>query len=228
MKFLDWCEQHKVLLAVYPPHSTHRLQPLDVGIFAPLASHYSQTLDDLVRTSEGHTSISKRNFFSLFWLAFEEAFTKKNIASAWADTGIWPFDPQKVLKSFPEAQKAETRSQRSTRRSSDSPPSVYNSPSKTKRLRSMLNINSAHSDNKTRKTLERLSDTVLGLSAKLVLSDLRVKHLSESLHEEEGRKKKRRKVIDELRATGPSEMLFMSPSRIQKTRDIALSREVEK
>ncbi len=25
MKFLDWCEQNKVLVALYPPHSTHRL-----------------------------------------------------------------------------------------------------------------------------------------------------------------------------------------------------------
>jgi hypothetical protein len=82
MKFLDWCEQHKVLLAVYPPHSTHRLQPLDVGIFALLASYYSQALDDLVRKLEGHTSISKRDFFSIFWLAFREAFTKENIMSA--------------------------------------------------------------------------------------------------------------------------------------------------
>lgn len=92
----------------------------------------------------------------------------------------------------------------------------------------MLNVNSAHSDNKTRKTLERLSDTVLGLSAKLVFSNLRVKHLGGSLHGKEGRKKKRRKVVDELRASGPSEMLFMSPSKIQKTRDIALSIEEDK
>jgi hypothetical protein len=81
----------------------------------------------------------------------------------------------------------------------------------------MLNVDSARSDNKTQKTLERLSDTVLGHSAKLVLSDLKVKHLSESLHKEEGRKRKRRKVVGELRASGPSETLFMSPSKIQKT-----------
>jgi membrane protein involved in colicin uptake len=92
----------------------------------------------------------------------------------------------------------------------------------------MLNVDSAHRANKTRETLERLSDTVLGLSAKLVLSNLRVKHFSESLREEEGRKKRRRKVVHELRASGPSEVLFMSPSEIQKTRDIAVSREVEK
>jgi hypothetical protein len=119
MKFLHWCEQHKVLLAIYPPHSTHRLQPLDVGIFAPLASHYSQALDDLVRKSEGHTSISKRDFFSIFWPAFREAFTKENIVSAWSNTGIWPFDPQKVLDPFPRPMKlrpgpSEARNARAT------------------------------------------------------------------------------------------------------------------
>jgi hypothetical protein len=106
MKFLDWCEKHKTLLAVYPPHSTHRLQPLDVSVFAHLATYYSQALDDSIRKSEGRTSISKRDFFSLLWSAFEQAFTKKNMASAWSSTGIWPFDPQKVLKSL----EAKTRS----------------------------------------------------------------------------------------------------------------------
>ena len=92
----------------------------------------------------------------------------------------------------------------------------------------MLSVDSARSDEKTQTTLERLSDTVLGLSAKLVLSNLRVKHLSESLHKQEERKKRKRKVIEELRASGSSETLFMSPSKIQKTRDIASSREQEK
>ena len=228
MKFLEWCEQHKILLAVYPPHSTHRLQPLDVGVFAPLASYYSQALDESVRKSEGRTAISKRDFFSLFWSAFEKALTKKNISSAWSNTGIWPFDPHKVLGSFPVAQAAKTRSQRSTQRSSDSPPSIYDSPSKTKRLRNILNVSSAKSDKKTQKTLERLSDTVLGLSAKLVLSNLEVKHLSETLNDEKKRKKRKRRFVEDLRASGPSGALFMSPSKIQKTRDIALSKEREK
>ena len=61
-----------------------------------------------------------------------------------------------------------------------------------------------------------------------MLSNLRIKHLSESLHEEVGREKKRRKIVDELRASGPSKTLFMSPSKIQKTRDITSSRELEK
>lgn len=83
MKFLNWCESRRVLVAIYPPHSTHRLQPLDVGMFAPLSSYYSQGLDDLIRRSEGHTRLSKRDLFSIFWPAFEKAFTTKNIASSW-------------------------------------------------------------------------------------------------------------------------------------------------
>ncbi|KAF1828973.1 hypothetical protein BDW02DRAFT_651685 [Decorospora gaudefroyi] len=31
MDFIEYCEAHKILLAVFPPHSTHTLQPLDVG-----------------------------------------------------------------------------------------------------------------------------------------------------------------------------------------------------
>ena len=41
MRFLTWCEQHKVLIAVYLPYLTHRLQPLDVSLFNPLTNYYS-------------------------------------------------------------------------------------------------------------------------------------------------------------------------------------------
>jgi hypothetical protein len=41
LKFLTWCEQHRVIVGVYLPHSTHRLQPLDVSLFSPLATFYT-------------------------------------------------------------------------------------------------------------------------------------------------------------------------------------------
>ncbi|PNS20972.1 Cell wall biosynthesis/cell cycle regulator smi1 [Sphaceloma murrayae] len=53
LKFLEWAQQHKLLVAVYPPHSTHTLQPLDVGCLAPLATYYSQLLEQQTRLSEG-------------------------------------------------------------------------------------------------------------------------------------------------------------------------------
>lgn len=33
MAFVDWADQHGIILLILPPHTTHRLQPLDVGFF---------------------------------------------------------------------------------------------------------------------------------------------------------------------------------------------------
>ena len=47
--------------------------------------------------SMGRVSITKRLFYPMFRAAFAESFTEKNIESAFEKTGIWPFDPKKVL-----------------------------------------------------------------------------------------------------------------------------------
>jgi hypothetical protein len=41
---LAFCQKalaSNILVCVYPPHTTHRLQPLDVSVFRPLAHYYS-------------------------------------------------------------------------------------------------------------------------------------------------------------------------------------------
>jgi hypothetical protein len=39
--FIEYCDQNRIILMVYPPHSIHTLQPLDVVMFKPLSSAYS-------------------------------------------------------------------------------------------------------------------------------------------------------------------------------------------
>jgi hypothetical protein len=41
MRFINYCDQNRILLAILPPHSTYRLQSLDIGLFAPLAQYYT-------------------------------------------------------------------------------------------------------------------------------------------------------------------------------------------
>lgn len=36
--FLDYCDKNRILVMIFPPHSTHRLQPLDVVCFSPLSA----------------------------------------------------------------------------------------------------------------------------------------------------------------------------------------------
>lgn len=59
-EFIQFCETHKIELFCIPPHTTHILQPLDVGLFGPLQRHYSHGIEQHARVSE--ESINKANF----------------------------------------------------------------------------------------------------------------------------------------------------------------------
>jgi hypothetical protein len=97
MNFLNWCDKHRILLAVYPPHTTYRLQLLDVSLFLPLATNYSQSLEQFSQQTEGYSGLSKRDFFILFWPAYIKAFTASNIDSRWRKTGLFLLNPDVVL-----------------------------------------------------------------------------------------------------------------------------------
>jgi hypothetical protein len=66
MRFLNWCNDNCVYVAMYPSHSTHRLQPLDVSCFSPLAIRYSQNLDQWIAKHGGIITLNQSNFYSLF------------------------------------------------------------------------------------------------------------------------------------------------------------------
>ena len=68
-EFLEYCHRHKILLGIYPPHSTHTLQPLDVVMFKPLSTAYSKELTTYLHNGQGLAGIKKGDFFHLFWKA---------------------------------------------------------------------------------------------------------------------------------------------------------------
>ena len=41
LPFIEYADTNRILLAVFPPHSTHRLQPLDIRLYSPLTIYYS-------------------------------------------------------------------------------------------------------------------------------------------------------------------------------------------
>ena len=88
------------MLAVYPPHSTHTLQPLDVVCFKPLAQNYSNQLTNHLHKSQGLVPAKKGDFFRLFWAAWVKTFTKKLIHSAFKSTGLSPWGPNVILSKF--------------------------------------------------------------------------------------------------------------------------------
>jgi DDE superfamily endonuclease len=69
MAFLKLADSLRILILVLSPHTTHRLQPLDVGLFGPLAKAYTKRLDVYTYKGLGWISMTKR----LFWPLFRDA-----------------------------------------------------------------------------------------------------------------------------------------------------------
>jgi len=78
-----------------PPHSSHLLQPLDVGCFSPLKRAYSREIESLIRHQINH--ITKLEFLPAFKAAFDRSFTTANICSAFRGAGLVPLQPDAVL-----------------------------------------------------------------------------------------------------------------------------------
>ena len=97
MAFITKAADYNILVVVFPPHSTHRLQPLDVSVFSPLAQAYSQGLDEFIASSRGFSRMTKRLFWSIFWPAWQKAVKYETITSGFTKTGIYPFNPAIVL-----------------------------------------------------------------------------------------------------------------------------------
>jgi hypothetical protein len=100
LSFIDYCDKNRILLATYPPHSTHTLQPLDVSLFKPLSSAYTAELTDFMYNCQGICSITKRDFYRLFNKAWGIAFQENTIRKAFEVTGISPLNPEAILKRF--------------------------------------------------------------------------------------------------------------------------------
>lgn len=78
-----------------PPHSSHLLQPLDVGCFSALKRSYGRLVEQKMGVGVNH--IDKHDFLPLYQQARLEALHKRNIRSGFAATGLVPFDPDRVL-----------------------------------------------------------------------------------------------------------------------------------
>jgi hypothetical protein len=94
-EFELYCQKSNIITLCMPPHSSHYLQPLDVGCFGPLKQAYGRQVEDLMRTHITH--ISKLEFLCAFREAFFTSMTEKNIQGGFIGAGLIPYDPQRVL-----------------------------------------------------------------------------------------------------------------------------------
>jgi hypothetical protein len=93
--FQIYCEENNIITLCMPPHSSHLLQPLDIGCFGLLKKAYGREIEHLIRCSVTH--ISKTEFFPAFYAAFQLTMTEANIKGGFRGAGLVPFDPEVVI-----------------------------------------------------------------------------------------------------------------------------------
>ncbi|EED12682.1 pogo transposable element, putative [Talaromyces stipitatus ATCC 10500] len=209
MKFIEYCDSNRILLAIFPAHATHTLQPLDVALFSPLSNAYTKQLDDFIRDSQGFTRLTKRDFFRLFWASWNEVFISKNINSAFRTTGLYPFDPEIVINKFNK--KITSRPFSSESGASIIPPEDW------RRLEKLVKtvVNNIYDEKAV-----QLRETVSHLSTQLILLQNENQGLKRALINAKKPKNKKQPLLLGLPSEQDGGALFMSPTKVQQARDI--------
>lgn len=97
------CEKYDIRLVLLPTHSTHLTQPLDVCVYAPLKRVWRNILTKYKMEYPSEASLNKCRFPRLLSELLDKLTEKEhNIISAFETTGIYPMNPDKVLKRLPD------------------------------------------------------------------------------------------------------------------------------
>jgi hypothetical protein len=212
MAFIEWADLHGIILLILPPHTTHRLQPLDVGLFQPLSTNYSLELDQLMNNGAGHVSMSKSFFFSMFKRAWDKAFTEDNIKTAFRRSGIWPTDGREILKSI-------------SRPSKSSPEKAIDALKTPKTAKSIRRLHVAYDRSPTVEKVKTLFATTLHLSAQISV----LQHENRGLYKAiEFQKKKGRQGVRLNLCGQPNKNIIdcYSPAQVVKARRYQEQKEV--
>jgi hypothetical protein len=203
MEFISYCDRHRILLMVFPPHSTHTLQPLDVVLFHPLAQAYSAELTTYLHRAQGLISIKKGDFFPLFWRAWQASFKQPTILTAFEATGIWPMDPNVILKRFASTPEAK--------RSSSSGLSDHDWRKMDRLVRVAVNDSHQYEARKLRSSLHHLS-----VQNKLLEHEN--KGLKEALQHKKKHKKKGKALDLQQRQKYHGGAVLWSPRKVREAR----------
>lgn len=88
----NFCKSKGIVLVTLPPHTSHKLQPLDLTFFGPLKSAYNRQCDLFLRTKE---RITTYDLAEIFAKAYEKVVTMDKAISGFDAAGIWELKPEK-------------------------------------------------------------------------------------------------------------------------------------
>jgi len=89
---INLAKENHITLITIPPHTSHRLQPLDVSFFGPLKSRYNRELDKWMVANPGKR-VTQFDVAELFAHAYESTASIDKAKTGFQKTGIFPYNP---------------------------------------------------------------------------------------------------------------------------------------
>lgn len=94
LNIYTYCRSNGIVMVSLPPHTSHKLQPLDLTFFGPLKNALNRECDLYLR-SHAHEKITHYELASIFNRAYVRTATMEKGISGFRAAGIWPLDPNK-------------------------------------------------------------------------------------------------------------------------------------
>lgn len=91
LEALELASENGVDIITLPPHTTHRLQPLDVAWFKSLKSSYNSEADRWLSQNPGRR-ITDYEVAAIFSKAYIRCASMDKITKGFTRTGLWPID----------------------------------------------------------------------------------------------------------------------------------------
>jgi hypothetical protein len=200
-EFTTYCKEKNIILLYMPSHSSHLLQPLDVGCFGPLKKAYSREIEGLMRRRRTH--ITKTEFFPAFHAAHQATIITRNIKGGFRGAGLAPFDPEHVISKLDVQLRTPTPpgevAEPSTPWTSRTPKTILETQSHSKYLQGRIRNHKSSSPESIIEAVWYFEKGQSILLHKLALKDARIQELEE---ENEANSRRKRGKNNHLRDEG--------------------------
>ena len=91
LEVVEMARVNGLFIVTFPPHCSHRLQPLDVSFYGPLKFYYKNAVGEWNLSNPGKR-ISVYDIPACFARAFNKTCTYENITSGFRISGIFPLN----------------------------------------------------------------------------------------------------------------------------------------
>jgi len=100
-RVIELCRANDIVFVCLPPNSTDKLQPLDVGVFAPMKAAWRRVLTEYKENHPKQAGVPKTDFPRLLKKLMDTANPGQHLPAAFEKCGLYPINAAKGIERIP-------------------------------------------------------------------------------------------------------------------------------